>query len=416
MNGWRHAVEVAPDHAESWYELGDFYYHSGAKEGVLDSRSEARSLFREALRLDSTFAAPLAHLLEMAATDGDTATMLKLEKLYLGHDSLADHIPFIRWRSAIALGDTAKLARLRARMDSLPMASLLRISGTAVLDGVGVEDAEAASRAMIEQSRQGWAGDVARTTRWNVLLNEGRPRDAAAVIRGVSRAAMFQGGYSLINSAVLGIGDTLLASRIVSEHETALSKPEREDPLARSPLLVAACEAALWHASRADLPAARRNAARLAAISKRPAANGYDWGMAPTCMTAVDALIADAATPARVPAILDQLDSLILQRMIPNWNDQSLTLLSAKLRAKHGDLRTALATLRRRAYHASFGTTLLAEFLREEGRLAAQTGDRAGAIRAYRHYLALRFNPEPSVKPEVELVRAELDRLVRAGT
>jgi hypothetical protein len=35
-------------------------------------------------------------------------------------------------------------------------------------------------------------------------------------------------------------------------------------------------------------------------------------------------------------------------------------------------------------------TWYLSTFLREEGRLAALTGDTAGAIRAYQHYLALR--------------------------
>jgi hypothetical protein len=54
----------------------------------------------------------------------------------------------------------------------------------------------------------------------------------------------------------------------------------------------------------------------------------------------------------------------------------------------------------------------LTTFLQEEGRLAALTGDTAGAIRAYQHYLALRPNPEPEVKPEVERVRGELARLV----
>jgi len=50
--------------------------------------------------------------------------------------------------------------------------------------------------------------------------------------------------------------------------------------------------------------------------------------------------------------------------------------------------------------------------LREEGRLAALTGDRAGALVAYRHYLGLRSNPEPRIKPEVEQVRRELAALV----
>jgi hypothetical protein len=55
----------------------------------------------------------------------------------------------------------------------------------------------------------------------------------------------------------------------------------------------------------------------------------------------------------------------------------------------------------------------VATHLREEGRLAARLGDRAGAIRAYRHYLALRSDPEPRLRAARDSVRAELERLER---
>jgi len=43
--------------------------------------------------------------------------------------------------------------------------------------------------------------------------------------------------------------------------------------------------------------------------------------------------------------------------------------------------------------------------------LAALAGDTAGAVHAYRHYLALRLDPEPVLLPQVEGVRAVLARL-----
>jgi adenylate cyclase len=46
----------------------------------------------------------------------------------------------------------------------------------------------------------------------------------------------------------------------------------------------------------------------------------------------------------------------------------------------------------------------------------ALLGDRAGAIRAYRHYLAPRYDPEPALRPEVERVRAELVSLESGST
>ena len=37
----------------------------------------------------------------------------------------------------------------------------------------------------------------------------------------------------------------------------------------------------------------------------------------------------------------------------------------------------------------------------------------AGAIEAYRHYLALRSDPEPALRPDADRIREELRRLER---
>jgi hypothetical protein len=79
--------------------------------------------------------------------------------------------------------------------------------------------------------------------------------------------------------------------------------------------------------------------------------------------------------------------------------------------AARGDLATALSVVRRRAYEQGVPPFWLAVSQREEGRLAALTGDTAGAVRAYRHYLALQWDPELSLVPQRDSVRAELARL-----
>ena len=80
-----------------------------------------------------------------------------------------------------------------------------------------------------------------------------------------------------------------------------------------------------------------------------------------------------------------------------------MNLEVARLRDRQGDHRAALMAVRRRTYSYHL-TDYLAEHLREEGRLAALTGDRQGAVRAYRHYLVLRSDPEPALRPAVEAV------------
>jgi hypothetical protein len=87
-------------------------------------------------------------------------------------------------------------------------------------------------------------------------------------------------------------------------------------------------------------------------------------------------------------------------------------LVIARLAEAQGDLALALRAVRRRGNGFISFPWYLSTFLHEEGRLAALTGDTIGAIRAYQHYLALRPNPEPEVKREVDGVREELARLM----
>jgi hypothetical protein len=120
--------------------------------------------------------------------------------------------------------------------------------------------------------------------------------------------------------------------------------------------------------------------------------------------------------------VLARLDSLLSSG--PGWSTIGysfgvgswglLNLAAARLHEAQGDLPGALAAVRHRAYDWS-SPVYLSSFLREEGRLEALTGDHAGAILAYRHYLALRSDPEPVMLPEVEAVQAELRKLIGEG-
>jgi hypothetical protein len=153
------------------------------------------------------------------------------------------------------------------------------------------------------------------------------------------------------------------------------------------------------------------------------------------CAALLEAKLAAASGAAGAGAALDRLDSLMRSGpggsrngppvsftlspayvrstvgISPVGFEDFVNLEVARLRERQGDLRAALAAVRRRpyAYHL---TDYLAPHLREEGRLAALTGDRSGAIKAYRHYLALRSDPEPALRPGVDTIRAELAKLV----
>jgi len=100
------------------------------------------------------------------------------------------------------------------------------------------------------------------------------------------------------------------------------------------------------------------------------------------------------------------VDSILLSGSQSDYgNKPALLFIVAGLFEELGEPERALEVVWR-------GFSFFSTMLREEGRLAALTGDRERAILAYSHYLNLRSVPEPEVLPEVEAVRAELARLV----
>ena len=75
-------------------------------------------------------------------------------------------------------------------------------------------------------------------------------------------------------------------------------------------------------------------------------------------------------------------------------------LVVAEVAERQGDLLMALRALRRRAgYYRALSVVVPSTYLREEGRVAALAGDTASALRAYRHYRALRPDPRPRCSP-----------------
>ena len=113
-------------------------------------------------------------------------------------------------------------------------------------------------------------------------------------------------------------------------------------------------------------------------------------------------------------AAIERLDLLMAEGLDWEVEHYAGNLIVAELREAQGDLPKALAAVRQRTFNW-YGPGFLSTYLREEGRLAALTGDTVGAIKAYRHYLALRSDPEPHLVPQRDSIRVELERLLNAG-
>ncbi|HET7241360.1 MAG TPA: serine/threonine-protein kinase, partial [Gemmatimonadales bacterium] len=70
LTWWERAVDLAPDQAERWYELGDEYFHEGFYLQIESTRRRAAEAFRRSVALDSG-SAPLGHLIEVAVLADD---------------------------------------------------------------------------------------------------------------------------------------------------------------------------------------------------------------------------------------------------------------------------------------------------------------------------------------------------------
>lgn len=90
-------------------------------------------------------------------------------------------------------------------------------------------------------------------------------------------------------------------------------------------------------------------------------------------------------------------------------------LVTARLWHERGETGRALATIRRRVVGAESRAVYVSQIW-DEARYAALAGDSDGAIRAYHHYLALRADAEPALRPKVEQVWAELHALLSERT
>ena len=162
----------------------------------------------------------------------------------------------------------------------------------------------------------------------------------------------------------------------------------------------------LWKLARGDLPAGSRLATTLHAEAARDTLSGDSGRLA----ALIDAWIAEvhgAPEADRLAVVADSLN----RGWSTTWAQLASQILPRIFRSQ-GHLDRALAAVRRRPILTGHPNPWsLATSLRVEGQLAAETGDKEGAIRAYQGYLMLRPNPDPRLIPQRDSVKAELAAL-----
>ncbi|MGH7562652.1 MAG: protein kinase domain-containing protein [Gemmatimonadales bacterium] len=418
MEGWNRAALEAPDRMEVFYHFGETLFHDGPWTGTPDPLRRAGNAFRRAVQMEPRFAPALGHLIDLAASDGDTASVRAMGLRYLAVDSTSELADYYRWRVAVALGDEVGRRRVIDRADSLSGETLERMINVTQLDGVALEDGLRAAKSRWSQ------GALDASNRWGFVkqrelaLNRGRPAEADSLARAwrASQPLRARDRLSLIVDALLWQADTLLAAELVRENE---AKVDGTLPAEAGPIHYDVCAVGLWRMSRGS---ADRVPAAIAALRRVPdPLADPQTGFIAVCADILDAQLAAALDRPDALAKLERLDSLA--RTSPptiTWILATANLTAARLWERRGDPSRALAATRRRLLITDFGEPRVlvaySTFLEEESRLAARAGDPAGAVRAARRYLALRDNVEPVRAADVARIRAALDSLESRGS
>ena len=430
---WERAVDLAPDQPERWYELGDVYFHEGFYLQIESTRRRAAEAFRRSVALDSG-TAPLGHLIDVAVLADDSATVRRLGSLYLARDSSGELLGFYRWRIAEGLHDEPALAALRAQYRQMRLPSLWRIMNYAALDGRRMEDAESAAVAIRATAGRGSDWQRSKTYLHAFEINRGHPAKALGDTArpDEDEYAPHTALYERVLDALYGDGDRVNGGQAARELARLTERPVPGGSEARAIAQTDLCVTTLWQLSQGELGGAAQAIVRLR--SRAPGDSPASLTTSTVCAALLEAKLAAATGAAGAAAALDRLDTLMRSGpggsrngppvsftlspayvrstvgISPCGFEDFANLEVARLRERQGDIPAALSAVRRRSY-AYHLTDYLAPHLREEGRLAALTGDSAGAVTAYRHYLALRSDPEPALRPAVEAVRAELAKV-----
>jgi tetratricopeptide (TPR) repeat protein len=407
IHATEHYVELAPDSPDAWALLADWLFHFGPALGLEDSHVRSIAAFKRALELDSTFAPALEHLPGLYGEAGDTAALRAVMRQLLTTDSTADDADALRWYAAMKLGDSATVRAMRARLDKSGTANLFSVVIAALEDNIGLPDMRRAvatlrANAVSEEVRE-YMIRLQQLLAWDA----GRPAESQQLGEQIQNT---DSPLRTVQAALAWDGDSAAGASAARILEEDVHRPPPPEPEARERYVGEVFALAEYHLARKDASVARRAEKLLRDLPAPPDRPwlGHDPHLAALLLEAQLSAL-DHRPDAR--ALLVRADSALRTNAEPVVFVALGNLVVAGLWEANGDPARALDAVRRRIFalvHPPFLTTML----RQEGRLAELAGDRPGAIEAYRRYLALRTNPEPSIKPQVEQVRTELARLV----
>jgi DNA-binding SARP family transcriptional activator len=413
LGAWRRLVDLAPSDAQSWYTLGARLFHDGALVGMPEAESRATASLQRARSIDPDYV-PAGLLLVLLATTrrGSTqAEYLFLDTALVGRSN--PFAPLLRWRIALARGDTAELRRVRGSLRRFGRSNLRAMAMASQFDGMGLADGARALEILgaVPATRAPYRVDLV-LAQHSMAVQQGRPR--AALDATTRLGALQLGSHAHLRlrmlDALYGEGDRAAATAAAQELGTLAGGGLAAGAFTSDTQLADLCVLSIWRISGGDttgvetaIEALRRAGTtirHLPPVSAQPAA----------CAELLDGSLVALMRRSDALTRIERLDSLALTSQTSGDAIAYAPIVIARLYERLGQPQQALQAIRKRPYMSSW-PRYLATAWREEGRLAQLVGDYAGARKAYERYLALRTAPEDDVAPQVEHVRELLAAL-----
>lgn len=401
---WRLADSLAVRRPEPPLALAELLLGFGLLLDPDSAVARAQRAAERAHTLEPQTLAPLEALVRTAAQRGDSAALRAAAEAMFEADSAGGggSAGYASWRLAHAQANPAALATLRRRFVDFPSATLWRVLGGAQLEGIGLDDADAAAAVLVRRGEADTPPGAARL--YHYYRNRGRPDDAArfqtlAVVDPILEAALFGGDRD--------------AARI----RASLLREGMPDsaPSSGGPRLLyhrQLCDLAIWEAAHGDAVTAMALLARLAELDAARTTVATSDGL--VCEAVAAGLLAvreGRELPPIAQEALERIHGRVLRRADLRVATQLILAWSDEL---EGNFEQAIARLPTLGAFDT-GPAWLADLLRERGRLAQRAGRREAAVQAYEHYLQLRSTPAPRLAEEVAAVRRALAELLAGG-
>jgi hypothetical protein len=398
---------LQPDRPEGWYEIGDLLFHNPWLAGGDEEEGlrRARVLLTRALQQVPTYWPAFQHVVQLAAHFRDTAALRLLSSQASAASLNGDLDTYLQWRVATALDDSMTLKIARQRLDHAGSLALGWIAMTSEQDGLPLGDARHAVDLQLARAGTKAERIDALRAQHALSLNEGKFAASAQSLRAIKEA---QNGSTLgselavIDVVFGGVPFNSATSHAADSLERALAHLALESADSRATAVVGRCFIGHWHVMRHEIVAVKRSVSDLRNLRERFPKELWS-AEADNCALLLEASLAFDSGDPRASAELDSLSAQLARG--PYMTSQELwdvtVLASARLFERAGDRAKARATVRQRNSFARL-PTLLAPQLLETARLSFALGDRTAAVREYKHYLALRDDPDPIVMPERE--------------